>query len=44
MPTIHIPDKFLVRIIHLGKDDYKQFVRDAVEEKLEREEEKVGDR
>lgn len=38
MPTIHIPDKLLVRIIRLGKDDYKQFVKDAVEEKLEREE------
>lgn len=44
MPTIHIPDKLLVRIVRLGEDDYKQFVRDAVEEKLKREEKKVGDR
>ena len=40
MPTVHIPDKFLIRIIRLGEDDYKQFVRNAVEEKLEREERK----
>ncbi len=38
MPAIYIPDKLLVRIIRLGKEDYKQFIKDAVEEKLEREE------
>ncbi len=41
MPTVHIPDKFLVRIIRLGEEDYIQFIRDAVEEKLKREEKQV---
>ncbi len=38
---MHIPDRFITRIVRLGKekyDDYKKFVREAVEEKLQREE------
>ncbi len=41
MPTIHIPDKLVTRIIRLGKEkyaDFKVFIRDAIEEKLKREE------
>jgi len=40
MPSVHIPDKFMVRIVKLGYDDYKQFIKDAVEEKLRLEEDK----
>lgn len=43
MPTVHIPDELVFKIIRLGKKeypDYKQFIRDAIKEKIEREEEK----
>ncbi len=43
MPTMHIPDELVFRIIRLGKRDYrdyKQFIREAIEEKLGREEKK----
>jgi len=41
---MHIPDRFIVRIVRLGKEkyeDYKKFVREAVEEKLRREEDEA---
>lgn len=37
MPTIYVPDKLVYRIIKLDKDP-KEFVKEAVREKLEREE------
>ncbi len=36
MPTMHIPDKLFIEIVKLGKE-YKQYVREAVYEKLERD-------
>ena len=41
MPTIYISDDLFIRIIRASKEDYKQFIRDAIKEKLE-EEEKRG--
>lgn len=38
MPTMYIPDELFVRIIRVSKEDYKQFIREAIKEKLEREE------
>lgn len=46
MPTMHIPDKLVTRIIRLGKkmyEDYKQFVREAIVEKLRIEEKDIED-
>lgn len=34
---MHIPDNLFIRIVRLGKEP-KEFVKDAVKEKLEREE------
>jgi len=36
MPTVHVPDKLVFEIVKLGRD-HKEYIREAVCEKLERD-------
>ena len=36
MPTVYVPDELVFEIVKLGKD-HKQYIREAIREKLERE-------
>jgi len=36
MPSVHIPDKFVFEIYKLGRD-HKEYIKEAISEKLERD-------
>ena len=36
MPTVYVPDELVFEIIKLGKN-HKQYIKEAIREKLERE-------
>lgn len=36
MPSIYIPDKLFIEIIRLGRD-HKEYIKEAIYEKLERD-------